>query len=51
MTDTTADSEHDAKNWYSMLLASAMAGKPVSLKVNSCPTEGGVEIQYLYQDY
>lgn len=51
MTGTTTYSEQDAKNWYSMLLASAMAGKPVSVKVNSCPADAGVEIKYLYQDY
>ncbi|WP_144405932.1 hypothetical protein [Kangiella geojedonensis] len=51
MNDTSANTVIDAKNWYSMLLASAMAGKPVSVKVNSCPTEGSVEISYLYQEY
>lgn len=51
MEDSSANSLIDAKNWYSMLLASAMAGKSVSVKVNSCPTEGHARVKYLYQDY
>lgn len=40
-----------AKNWYSMLLASAMAGKAISIKVPSCPTDGNIKIDYVFQDY
>jgi hypothetical protein len=43
--------KYAAKNWYSMLLANAMSSKPVSVSVTSCPQEGHVEIDYLYQDY
>lgn len=51
MNETDASGKYAAKNWYSMLLASAMAGKPVSVKVNSCPTDGHAKISYIYQDY
>lgn len=51
MNDTDNSGIYASKNWYSMLLASAMAGKPISVKVHSCPEEGHVEVSYLYQDY
>ena len=51
MNDSDSTGMYAAKNWYSMLLASAMASKSVSVSVASCPTEGNVEIKYLYQDY
>lgn len=43
--------KYAAKNWYAMLLASSMASKPISVRVESCPQEGHVAISYLYQDY
>lgn len=51
MNDTDDIGKYAAKNWYSMLLASAMATKAVSVKVMSCPSEGHVKVQYIYQDY
>ncbi|WP_062269285.1 hypothetical protein [Endozoicomonas arenosclerae] len=49
--NTSEDGMYAAKNWYSMLLASAMAGKPVRVKVKECPGEGNVRVQYIFQDY
>lgn len=51
MNDTDNVGKYAARNWYAMLLASAHAGTPVSVSVDDCPTEGHVEINYLYQDY
>jgi len=51
MNDTDATGKYAAKNWYSMLLASAMAGKPISIKVPACQTEGNVNINYIFQEY
>ncbi|WP_020405330.1 hypothetical protein [Hahella ganghwensis] len=51
MDDTSTDGKYAAKNWYTLLVSGAMASKPVSVKVESCATEGNVEIEYLYQEY
>ncbi len=51
MNENDISGKYASKNWYSMLLASAMASKPVSVSVNECPAEGNVEIKYIYQDY
>lgn len=44
MNDKDNIGKYAAKNWYTMLLASAMASKPVHVRVDSCPGEGHVQI-------
>jgi len=51
MNETDNVGMYAAKNWYAMLLASAMASKPVSVRVGACPQDGNVEVTYIYQDY
>jgi hypothetical protein len=51
MNDSDNTGKYAAKNWYSMLLASATSKIPVHVKVSSCPTEGHIEVDYIYQDY
>lgn len=51
MSEADDSGKYAAQNWYSMLLASAVSSKPVSVKVESCPVDGHIEINYMYQDY
>lgn len=51
MNDVDSTGKYASKNWYAMLLASAMAGKPIRVKVSTCPAEGNAEIVYIFQDY
>jgi hypothetical protein len=51
MNEADLKGQYAAKNWFSMLLASALESKPISVKVNNCPADGNVEVQYIYQDY
>jgi hypothetical protein len=51
MDETSERGRYAARNWYTMLLASAQTGKPISVKVNSCPAEGPIYVSYIYQDF
>ncbi|WP_444886461.1 hypothetical protein [Microbulbifer sp. JMSA008] len=51
MNENDPTGKYASKNWYSMLLASAMANKEVSINIESCPTSGDAKINYIFQDY
>jgi len=53
MNDADETRQYAAKNWYALLLASAMASKPITVNVASCPGEGESRavVKYIFQDY
>jgi hypothetical protein len=51
MNESDNSGKYAAKNWYAMLLSSAMALKPVSVSVDGCIADSNIAVRYIFQDY